>query len=65
MSFAKLTTKEIEHRIDQFRVRTETLKEIIKDVKDPSAKKTLESHSKEYQTTIELLRKELEKRNSK
>jgi predicted nucleic acid-binding Zn-ribbon protein len=63
MSFAKLTTKEIEQKIDQFRDRTETLQDIIKEIKDQKAKSTLQAHLATYQDSIYSLRKELERRN--
>jgi hypothetical protein len=65
MSLHKLTTRELEERIDQFRDRALTLKDIIKDIKDPNAKKTLLIHMSNYQTSLDSLRAELEKRNSK
>lgn len=65
MSLHKLTTRELEEKIDQFRDRTETLKDILKDIKDPNAKKTLQSHMSNYKTSLDSLRAELEKRNSK
>lgn len=65
MSLSKLTTKEIEERIDQFRQRSITLGEIIKDVSDVKAKTTLQVHMVNYNESLDLLRTELEKRNSK
>lgn len=59
----KLTTREIEQRIDQYRQRSETLEDIIKEIKDSKAKAALKKHIISYKATILELRGELAKRN--
>ncbi len=61
----KLTTLEIEEKINQYRQRVETLSNIINDIKDAKAKAELQTHIESYQTTIADLRAELSRRNSK
>lgn len=63
MPYAKLTTKEIEQRIDQFTERTKALGDIIKDIKNIAAKETLQTQINNYKTSLNELRKELAMRN--
>lgn len=65
MSLHKLTTKELEEQIDQFRERSSTLKAIINEIKDLSARATLQLHVTNYEASLKDLRNELEKRNCK
>lgn len=59
----RLTTKEIEQRIEDFQQRTLTLNEIIKDVSDDKARATLCTHLNSYKETLDGLRLELQNRN--
>jgi uncharacterized protein YukE len=61
----KLTTKELEERIDQYRQRASTLQDIIADIRDTNAKAALQSHIESYQTTVDQLRAELSRRLKK
>jgi len=58
----KLTIREIEEKINQFQDRIKALEEVIKDVKDPNAKKTLRTHVISYNSTVTELRAELTRR---
>jgi hypothetical protein len=60
MSFTKLTTKEVESKIDQLIERTNTLTDILQDIKDSSAKAALQMQLDNYFTTLDHLRTELE-----
>ena len=64
MNISKLTTNEIEEQINKLHDRSETLKDIIKDIKDPATRGVLQLQQNNYKTTLDLLREELEKRNS-
>lgn len=63
MSLAKLTTHEIEQKIDQLIERTNALADIIYQVKDDAAKTTLQVHQNQFLITLSELRTELERRN--
>ena len=61
---SKLSTKEIEQKIDTFTDRYKTLKGIIKDVKEQAAKEALAFQQTNYKLMVDRLRKELSRRRS-
>ena len=61
---SKLSTKEIEEKIDTLSDRHKTLKVIIKDVKEPSAKEALEVQQINYKLMMDRLRRELSRRST-
>lgn len=61
----KLTTREIEQRIDEYSQRSRTLEDIISEIKDANAKAALKTHIASYRATILELRKELSRRNKR
>ncbi len=63
MGYTKLTTKEIENKINKLIERASVLADVIKDIKDKTAKATLQTHLNNYQTSISKLREELAKRH--
>jgi hypothetical protein len=62
MDLPKLSVREIQQKIDLFALRQETLRDIVKDMTDVSAKSALEVQIGSYEKSLEQLRKELEKR---
>jgi predicted nucleic acid-binding Zn-ribbon protein len=65
MNLSKLTTSELEERIDQYKNRIAALTDILKDIKDSKAKSTLQKHITSYKETIQELRSELSIRHKK
>jgi hypothetical protein len=59
---SKLSTREIEQKIDSLSERSQTLKSIIKEIKSRAAKDELEIQQTNYKLMIDRLRKELSKR---
>ncbi|MGZ4040414.1 MAG: hypothetical protein ACXVOH_01915 [Bacteroidia bacterium] len=59
---SKLSTKEIEEKINIYTNRYQALKEIIKDLKQDKAKDALEVQRTNYKLMINRLRKELSRR---
>jgi hypothetical protein len=60
---SKLSTKEIEEKIESLNIRHDALKDIIKDLNSVAARDALEDQKTNYKLMINRLRKELSKRN--
>jgi hypothetical protein len=64
MVIPKLTLAEIQQKIDLFALRKQTLEDIVKDMDDVGAKNALEVQMNNYQKSLDLLEKELTKRQA-
>lgn len=62
MDISRLTITDLERKIEKLHDRISTLNNIIKDVKDVEAKKTLQNHIFKYKENLSELKEELTNR---